>query len=451
MKLTERQEAARDLLGGDATHVMLFGGSRSGKTFILVRQIIARALKAPGSRHAILRFRFNHVKLSIVSDTFPKVMALCYPQVKYHMDKTDWFAEFPNGSLIWFGGLDDKERTEKILGQEYATVFLNECSQIPLASRNIALTRLAQQVLQRIDGAYREALKPRMYYDCNPPPKNHWCYRMFVAKEDYETGRPLHEPYEYTAMQMNPGDNIENLAPSYLATLQSLPARYRKRFLEGEFGEANPNALWTEAIIERWRVMSAEIAPMQRIAVGVDPSGSGDVDNQDNDEIGIVVCGVGQDGIGYVLEDVSLKAGPARWGAVVASAFERHAADVVAAEVNFGGAMVEHVIKTARAERTNPRGTGLIDLRMPFKSVTASRGKTVRAEPISALFETGKVRMVGEFRELEQELVSFSTNGYLGEGSPNRADAMVWALYELFPGLIRRDPKKLQQPAYSLT
>lgn len=451
MKFTAKQEQAQELLAGDATHIMLFGGSRSGKTFLLVRTICIRAFKAAGSRHAILRFRFNHLKASIVYDTFPKVMEVCFPEVPYHIDKTDWFVEFPNGSTIWFGGLDDKERTEKILGQEYATVFLNECSQIPFASRNIALTRLAQMVTQRVGGVGESPLKPRMYYDCNPPPKNHWCYRLFVAKEEYETGRPLHLPDDYAAMQMNPSDNLENLPPSYLQTLASLPARYRKRFLEGEFGEANPNALWTEAIIERWRVMSAEIAPMQRIAVGVDPSGSGDVDNADNDEIGIVVCGVGQDGIGYVLEDVSLKAGPARWGAVVASAFERHAADVVAAEVNFGGAMVEHVIKTARAERTNPRGTGLIDLRMPFKSVTASRGKTVRAEPISALFETGKVRMVGEFRELEQELVSFSTNGYLGEGSPNRADAMVWALYELFPGLIRRDPKKLQQPAYSLT
>jgi phage terminase large subunit len=95
---------------------MLFGGSRSGKTFLLVRNVVFRALKAPKSRHAIFRFRFNHVKSSIVQDTFPKVMDLAFPGVKWNLNKTDWYVEFPNGSQVWFAGLDDKERTEKILG-----------------------------------------------------------------------------------------------------------------------------------------------------------------------------------------------------------------------------------------------------------------------------------------------------------------------------------------------
>src|SRR5271154_1169472 len=123
-----------------------------------------RALKASRSRHCILRFRFNHLKASIVHDTFPKVMEICFPDTEYKIDKTDWFAEFGNGSTIWFGGLDDKDRTEKILGQEYATIFLNECSQIPLTSRDVATTRLAQQCIQSIDGLPDKALRPRMYY-----------------------------------------------------------------------------------------------------------------------------------------------------------------------------------------------------------------------------------------------------------------------------------------------
>ena len=89
---------------------MLFGGSRSGKTFIAVRRVIARALKAPKSRHAMLRFRFNAIKASIVYDTFPKVMEVCFPGLSYTLNKTDWFATLPNGSEIWFGGLDDKEK-----------------------------------------------------------------------------------------------------------------------------------------------------------------------------------------------------------------------------------------------------------------------------------------------------------------------------------------------------
>ena len=98
MKLTARQEKAQAVLAGDATHIMLFGGSRSGKTFLLVRNVVFRALKAAKSRHAIFRFRFNHVKSSVIQDTFPKVMELAFPGVKYTVNKTDWFAEFPNGS-----------------------------------------------------------------------------------------------------------------------------------------------------------------------------------------------------------------------------------------------------------------------------------------------------------------------------------------------------------------
>ena len=428
MKFNVRQELAQAVLAGPATHILLYGGSRSGKTFLIVRAIIMRALKAATSRHAIMRFRFSHVRQTIGEDTFPKVMQLCFPSIKAELNTRDWFYTLPNGSTIWLGGLDDKERTEKILGAEYATIFLNECSQIPLISRDTALTRLAQSVTQRVKGRADTPLKPRMLYDCNPPTKGHWTYRIFGEKEDPTTGRPLEHPEDYASLQMNPADNAENLAPDYIKTLESLPQRLRKRFLLGEFGEANPNALWTEETLERWRVVNASLPDLQRIVIGVDPSGSGDVDNADNDEIGIVVVALGTDGVAYVLEDVSLKAGPAKWGSVAVSAYERHSADIVVGEVNYGGAMVQHVIQSAREAGGR---------RANFKAVTASRGKVVRAEPISALFEQGKVRMVGDFDQLEQEMLSFNTTGYMGDGSPNRADALIWACYELFPGLIR--------------
>lgn len=444
MKFTPRQLEAQALLAGASTHVLLYGGSRSGKTFLIVRAIIMRALKAARSRHCILRFRFNHLKASIVHDTFPKVLEVCFPTVTYKLDKTDWFAEFPNGSTIWFGGLDDKERTEKILGQEYATMFLNECSQIPLTSRDIATTRLAQQCIQSIAGLPEQALHPRMYYDCNPPSQGHWSYRIFIAKEDAITFKALLQPGDYAAMRMNPVDNVDNLAPGYLDTLRNLSARLRRRFLEGEFADANPTGLFNETILDRWRVMEGELPAWQRVVIGVDPSGSGDEDNAENDEIGIVVLALGTDGIGYVLEDCTLKTGPKGWGGVVASAFMRHDADAVVAESNFGGAMVEFVIKTASAAAGTLR-------RIPVRLVTASRGKAVRAEPISALFEDGKIRIVGELRQLEQELCAFSTTGYLGEGSPNRADAMIWAASELFPGFVKGDPRRQNRPEYSLT
>lgn len=435
MKFTPRQQQAQELLAGRAKHILLYGGSRSGKTFILVRAIVMRALKAPGSRHAILRFRFNHLKASIIADTFPRVMNVCFPQVQWRLDKTDWFAQLLNGSTIWFAGLDDKERTEKILGQEYVTVYFNECSQIKLESRDIALTRLAQQVMQDVDGMAPALLRPRVYYDCNPPSKGHWLYKTFFLKVDPTSRQKLTDPDSYACMLMNPQDNEENLAPDYLATLRAMPERMRKRFLEGLFSEENPNALWSEITLEQWRASGA--APeWQRIVVAVDPSGAKD-ENSEGDDIGIVVCALGRDQIGYVLEDCTIKAGPLTWGRVATDAYERHEADLVVGEVNFGGAMVGHVIQTARP-------------RTPFKMLTASRGKHVRAEPIAALFESGKCRMFGEFRQLEDELLSFSTLGYLGEGSPNRADAMVWAFSELFPGLVRREQKGERQQ-YAIT
>jgi hypothetical protein len=429
-KLTSKQEEANRLLASPAQHIMLFGGSRSGKTFLLIRAIVIRALKAPGSRHVVLRFRLGHIKSSIVHDTFPKVMRQCFPEVKYELNKTELFATYPNGSEIWFGGLDDKERTEKILGNEYVTIYLNECSQIPWSGRNIAVTRLAQLVYQEVAGE-RKPLPPKMYYDENPPDKGHWTYKLFRSQQDPETKGMLPDADSYTAMQINPKDNEENLGADYLKTLQGLSARLRKRFEFGEFREVAPNALFIDETLDKWRVISGELPDMLRIVVAVDPSGSDDTDNQDNDEIGIIVCGLGMDGKGYVLEDLTCKVGPATWGKVATDAFERWQANGVVAEVNFGGAMVGFVIQSARP-------------RTPFRAVTASRGKIVRAEPISSLCEIGKVCLAGVFPLLEEELYGFTTHGFMGEQSPNRADAMIWGMSDLFPAILA--VRKVEKP-----
>lgn len=426
-RLTPRQEEAQAVLAGTATHTMLFGGGRSGKTFLNVRNIVARAVKAPGSRHLITRFRFNHLKASIILETLPKVMDLCFPALPFELSRTDWFVTLPNGSEIWFGGLDDKERTEKLLGKEYASIYANECSQISWPSREMLVTRLAQRVDQVIPGQPRTPLRLRMYYDCNPPSKAHWTFRLFKQKVDPETKQPVVHPEDFASFQMNPRDNIENLSPEYLRTLAGLSARMRRRFEEGEFAEATPNALFDEAVIDRWRVMDGVVPDMVRVVVGVDPSGSGDEDNADNDEIGIVVAGLGTDGNAYVLEDLTVKAGPATWGKIAVTGYQRHRADAIAGETNYGGDMVRATVTTAAASE---------GCRVNFKKVTATRGKAVRAEPFSALYEQGKIRHVGIHSRLEDELCAFSTVGYTATGSPNRADALIWALAELFPGIV---------------
>ena len=143
-RLTKRQELAISILASEAKHCLLFGGSRSGKTFLLVRSIIIRACKAK-SRHIILRQHFNHIKTSVWLETLPKVLSTCFPHLTVKWNKTDYFIELPNGSTIFVAGLDDEKHIEKILGKEFSTIYFNECSQLGYNSVQIALTRLAEK------------------------------------------------------------------------------------------------------------------------------------------------------------------------------------------------------------------------------------------------------------------------------------------------------------------
>lgn len=437
---TQRQrEAISGILASSATWLMLFGGGRSGKTFLILRTIVLRALKAPGSRHLIVRFRFVHLRASIIADTFPKVMRVCFPGVHYDLSRTEWVVKLPGGSEIWFGGLDEGDRMEKLLGMEFATIYVNEASQVSWAGVQLLLTRLAQKVMQALPGLGETPLKLRFLFDCNPPSKAHWAFKVFKQLVDPETKEPLRDPENYASFQMNPKDNEENLSPEYLKTLDGLSERMKRRFVRGEFSDATPNALFDEASIDRWRLADGEQLPdFVRVVVSVDPSGASDDEaNADNDEVGITVDALATDGRAYLLEDLTVKGGPKTWGKVAVQAFIRHRADLVVGETNFGGGMVKHVVQVAAQA---------LGVKVPFKMVTASRGKVQRAEPFSALYEEGKVRHVGVFAKLEDELCAFSTGGYTGPRSPNRADAHIWALSELFPAMVRQEQKPASPP-----
>ena len=156
--------------------------------------------------------------------------------------------------------MDDQQRTEKILGTEFATIFLEECSQIPYGSRNMAMTRLAQLVMQP---ALNKHLPLKMYYAENPPDKGHWTYKMFMLFEDPESRQPIQRE-DYAFFRINPVDNQANISDSYLKTLEALPVRMRKRFLEGEFRDAAPNALFNDEAFERWRAIDGELPEMLR-------------------------------------------------------------------------------------------------------------------------------------------------------------------------------------------
>ena len=334
----------------------------------------------------------------------PKVIQVCFPSVKVKHYRQDGFVELPNGAQIWIGGLDDHARVEKILGLEYATVFLNEASQIPYSSALVAFTRLAQVL---------PGLKQRGFVDLNPVGKSHWTNRLFGEGRDPVSGRPLADPQDYQRIFLNPSDNAHHLTRDFLKSLGNLPEKQRKRFLEGVYVDEVDGALWTYERIEASRCNPDEIPESKRsaVVVAVDPSGAASREDINADEIGIVVAARGQDGNGYILDDRSARVGPREWARIAVTAFHEFRADCIIAEGNFGGEMVRATIQAA-------------DANVPVRLVTASRGNAVRAEPVSVRYEQGQVRHAGRFGKLEDQLCAFSASGYMGADSPDHADTL---------------------------
>ncbi len=212
-------------------------------------------------------------------------------------------------------------------------------------------------------------------------------------------------------------DNGPNLAPTFLASVigKYHGTRLGRQELDAEMLEDVAGALWTRASIDAARVKTAP--DLARIVVAIDPATTS---GEDADETGIVVAGVDRAGHGYVLEDLSCREGPAEWARRAIAAYRRHHADRIIAEVNNGGEMVEATLR-------------MVDGAVSFRAVHASRGKVVRAEPVAALYEQGRVRHVGSLSHLEDQMCAFATDfdprraGF----SPDRVDALVWAFTDL--------------------
>jgi phage terminase large subunit-like protein len=226
-------------------------------------------------------------------------------------------------------------------------------------------------------------------------------------------------PAEIAVTRGRMEENVANLPARFVRDVRRSFGRslLGRQELDGELIEDVPGALWTRALIEDCREIAAPA--MVRVVVGVDPPAS-----DGGDACGIVVVGLAEDGITHVLHDGSLlKPSPERWARKAARVSESWNADRVIAEANQGGAMVRSVLQA----------TGIT---LPVKLVHASRGKVARAEPVAALYEAGRVRHAGVFPALEDEMCGLISGGrYEGPGrSPDRADALVWALTELMLG-----------------
>lgn len=222
-------------------------------------------------------------------------------------------------------------------------------------------------------------------------------------------------------------DNRANLAPAFFEQIirRYEGTRLGRQELYAEILDDLPGALWTRAMLEDAHTQTPP--DLKRIVVAIDPAVTS---GEDSDQTGIIVAGLGVDGLGYVLADRTCRMSPAGWAERALTALDEFQADRIVAEVNNGGDMVEHTIRSVRRNA-------------PYKKVHASRGKRVRAEPIAALYEQARVKHVAGLSELEDQMVTFLPEG--NDASPDRVDALVWALTDLFNMPQMTDLSKLRK------
>jgi len=225
IKWTDKQKQALKLLSGDAKHVMLYGGSRSGKTYLLTHVVFIRALKYDKTRHAIIRQTQTAARRSLWLGTIQDVIASRYPDADLKINKTDMTVTFPNGSMIEIMGVDEGAK-EKMLGNEYTTIYFNECSEMMFSTVSFMYSRLSQ----------KSAAKNKFFYDQNPPHISHWSFPMFVQGTNYYSKEKHANPADYVSLVLNPADNVQNISSDYIQQLmENMNEQQKQRFIFGQF------------------------------------------------------------------------------------------------------------------------------------------------------------------------------------------------------------------------
>lgn len=313
--------------------------------------------------------------------------------------KSNRCVEFHNGARAWTYNATEPDQ---LRGPQHDFLWHDE----------LAKWRYARETWDQAQFGLRLGKLPRQIVTTTPRPID--LIRAIIAGQEGKVhvtrGRTM--------------DNRANLAKSFLERIEKRYAgtRLGRQELEAEILSDLPGALWSQAVIDTYRVTAAP--GLRRKVVSVDPAVT---NTEESDEHGIVVAGVDDGQIGYVLEDQSLKGSPLDWARRAISLYRSHAADGIVVEVNQGGDMVAHTLRTV-----NPN-INIIEVR-------ATRGKHVRAEPIAALYEQGRVRHVGHLPELEGQMTQMTNDGYQGDASPDRLDALVWACTDLFPDMVDTVP-----------
>ena len=315
-------------------------------------------------------------------------------------EKTNRKIEWPNGALAFTYNATEPDQ---LRGPQHDGAWVDE----------LAKFKYVQETWDQLQFGLRLGIHPRQIVTTTPRP-------IALIK------RLLNDPNTFVTGGRT-ADNAANLAESFIRQIEERygGTRLGRQELEGELLEDIPGALWSRSSIDNSRRPEAP-KRLDKIIVAVDPAASS---HEESDETGIVCVGVARDPDGfqrgYVLADRSIRGAPNEWARAAVNLYREFEADRIVAEKNQGGEMVEAVLRSA-------------DRNIPVTLVHASRGKLVRAEPISALYEQGRVHHIGRFDVLEDQMCSYSTDFNRSEGSPDRMDALVWGLSFLFNRITGR-------------
>lgn len=366
------------------------------KSHFFAGQAVGRCVREPGTRIVCVREVQKSLKDSVVQLIKDKIAAFgLNPLFEIKNDRI----ETPGGGVMLFQGMQD-HTAESIKSLEGFDIAYVEEAQT-LSSRSLEFLR---PTIRKPGSELWFSWNPRLASDpvdsllrgAEPPPNS------IVVRLGYKDNPWFPDVLE----QERQYDKVNR------------PDRYA-HIWEGEYEPAAIGAIWDRLNINQSRRIEAP--DLERVIVAVDPATSSD---PGANEHGIIVAGLGTDGRGYVLADMTVSGSPLVWATQAVASFDIHSADRIVYEKNQGGEMVKCTLETVRPH-------------LPLKDVWASRGKHARAEPIAALYKAGRVSHIGTFHELEDQMCRMTYDGYDGEGSPDRVDALVWALTELFPNMTR--------------
>jgi phage terminase large subunit-like protein len=381
--------------GGPWTTWLVLGGRGAGKTRLgaeWVRALVHGRPPYAGRRHRRIALvgASEHDVREVMIEGASGLLRISPREERPVWTATRRLLEWSNGAVAQAFSAEDPD---SLRGPQFDAAWCDE----------LAKWRQAETAFDMLQFALRLGRRPRQLITTTPRPIP-LLKRLIADPRTAITRASTHA-------------NAAHLSPSFLDEVIARYAgtRLGRQEIGGEIIEDRPDALWTRATIEAARVSAAP--PLSRIVIGIDPPVSA---RPGADACGIVAAGRSEDGCLYVLEDATAAGlSPAGWATKAIALYRRHRADALVAEVNQGGDMVRAVLRE-------------VDPSVPLKCVHATRGKYLRAEPVAAMYQQGRVKHVDPpLTELEDQMCDFGLGGLSGGGSPDRLDALVWALTEL--------------------